>query len=108
MTFHVPPHSYPSHIPLKRGDIVTFTFDFYSGKAVPVNPVITRKRSDMMWDDVIREHLKQGGAQPQTLNGKFFPFFSPPSFLFLNVFYSFFLFFIILNSVLIYTSGINN
>eukprot|EP00026_Physarum_polycephalum_P001081 Phypoly_transcript_01082.p1 GENE.Phypoly_transcript_01082~~Phypoly_transcript_01082.p1 ORF type:complete len:1032 (+),score=114.94 Phypoly_transcript_01082:178-3273(+) len=41
-------------IVLKRGDVVTFTYDLMKF-GLPVNPVIYRTRSDISWEDVVRD-----------------------------------------------------
>jgi hypothetical protein len=41
-----------------RGDIVTFTYDSFSRRALPINPKIFRKRSDVTWEEVLRNHEK--------------------------------------------------
>lgn len=45
------------------GDIVTFSYDNYSRKEVPVNPKIIRIRSDMSWQDVIKNDASERGKK---------------------------------------------
>ena len=60
----------PSPIPLKRGDIVTFTYDNYSRYAIPIRPKVSRVRKDLAWEEVVAAHEQQL-AQHQELSGKF-------------------------------------
>eukprot|EP00026_Physarum_polycephalum_P001003 Phypoly_transcript_01004.p1 GENE.Phypoly_transcript_01004~~Phypoly_transcript_01004.p1 ORF type:complete len:1224 (-),score=188.92 Phypoly_transcript_01004:75-3746(-) len=49
-----------------RGDIVTFTYDSFSRRALPINPKIFRKRSDVTWEEVVMNHekdAKSNGSQ---------------------------------------------
>eukprot|EP00026_Physarum_polycephalum_P001926 Phypoly_transcript_01929.p1 GENE.Phypoly_transcript_01929~~Phypoly_transcript_01929.p1 ORF type:complete len:592 (+),score=74.28 Phypoly_transcript_01929:633-2408(+) len=55
-TFEVPD---AESIPLlKIGDVVTFTYEYYSQKSLPTAPKILRKRKDLAWDDVVMEERK--------------------------------------------------
>ena len=36
------------------GAVVTFCFESYSRRDIPLNPIITRVRSDILWDELIR------------------------------------------------------
>lgn len=38
---------------LKKGDVVTFTYDHFTLQGVPVNPVLVRVRTDVSWEDVV-------------------------------------------------------
>lgn len=42
----------------KEGDIVTFTYESYSRRAVPVNPKIYRIRKDTNWEQVVSNFQK--------------------------------------------------
>eukprot|EP00026_Physarum_polycephalum_P001173 Phypoly_transcript_01174.p1 GENE.Phypoly_transcript_01174~~Phypoly_transcript_01174.p1 ORF type:complete len:997 (+),score=112.19 Phypoly_transcript_01174:34-3024(+) len=57
----------PSDIPLKRGDIVTFTYENYSRFAIPIKPKVTRVRKDLAWEEVVAAHEQQL-AQHQELS----------------------------------------
>lgn len=48
-----------------RGDVVTFSYDKYSQKSIPVNPVILRVRKDVTWEDVLENYANDSLA----LNG---------------------------------------
>ena len=50
----------------KKGDIVTFSYDDFSRKALPVNPTIFQIRQDLAWDDVVANYLRD--PQSQFLN----------------------------------------
>jgi hypothetical protein len=41
------------------GDVVTFSFDNYARRDLPVNPKIYRVRTDISWDDVIHNYAKE-------------------------------------------------
>jgi hypothetical protein len=58
----------PSSVPLKRGDIVTFTYDNFSRYAIPIKPRVVRVRKDLAWEEVVAAHEQQL-AQHQELNG---------------------------------------
>ena len=51
----------------KKGDVVTFSYDDYSRKALPVNPTIFQIRQDLAWDDVVRNFLREA-REMQFLN----------------------------------------
>jgi hypothetical protein len=43
------------HVPsLIKGDIVTFSYEVHARKDLPVNPEISRIRTDVLWEDVQR------------------------------------------------------
>ena len=54
-------------VPPQEGDIVTFSFDTFSRKAVPLQPKLERIRKDMSWEDVLRSHFLDSKAS----EGKF-------------------------------------
>eukprot|EP00026_Physarum_polycephalum_P002214 Phypoly_transcript_02219.p1 GENE.Phypoly_transcript_02219~~Phypoly_transcript_02219.p1 ORF type:complete len:905 (+),score=113.90 Phypoly_transcript_02219:198-2912(+) len=54
-------------ISVQKGDIVTFSYDSYSQRSVPVNPFIFRIRTDLSWEQVIMSHLTEL-PQAQMLN----------------------------------------
>jgi hypothetical protein len=41
---------------IKEGDVVTFTFDNYSRGVIPVNPSVTRVRTDISWEQVLNDY----------------------------------------------------
>ena len=53
----------------KKGDIVTFTFESFSNRSLPVNPEISRIRADLTWREVLRHHASSTSANSQRLNG---------------------------------------
>lgn len=40
---------------LRRGMIVTFSFEAHSRRELPVNPKIMRIRQDLSWDDIMKD-----------------------------------------------------
>jgi hypothetical protein len=57
----------------KRGEVVTFTYDsFKSG--LPVNPVIYRSRSDVSWEDVVREYSESKPSEVHSMSHFLFHF----------------------------------
>lgn len=52
----------------RKGDVVTFSYECYSRKAIPVKPTITRIRTDMQWEEVLDNSSKEVPAAQQ-LNG---------------------------------------
>eukprot|EP00026_Physarum_polycephalum_P001744 Phypoly_transcript_01746.p1 GENE.Phypoly_transcript_01746~~Phypoly_transcript_01746.p1 ORF type:complete len:627 (-),score=117.38 Phypoly_transcript_01746:106-1986(-) len=40
----------------KKGDVVTFDFDYGTRSVGPANPAINRIRKDLSWEDVLRDH----------------------------------------------------
>jgi signal peptidase I len=52
----------------KRGDIVTFTYETYSRRDVPVNPKLLRVRKDVSWESIVVDHIRST-PQPQPLSG---------------------------------------
>lgn len=55
-------------VTVKPGDIVSFSYDQYSRRSEPVNPVVFRIRSDMDWNQVLHSHVYDLPLV-QTLNG---------------------------------------
>lgn len=41
------------------GDVVTFSFESQARKDIPVNPVVYRIRSDVAWEDIVNNFLKE-------------------------------------------------
>jgi len=48
---------YAEGIVPKEGDVVTFSFDSFTRKSVPLYPKLERIRKDMAWEDVLRTHF---------------------------------------------------
>ena len=44
---------------LATGDVVTFTYEYFSQRSLPTAPKIQRKRKDLSWEDVLREEKKE-------------------------------------------------
>lgn len=65
ITFAVPSENVRVFAKPIRGDVVTFNYESYSRRSVPVNPKIYRIRTDMSWEDVLRAHAKEA-PQSQT------------------------------------------
>lgn len=65
-TFIVPPQDVLIPTPTK-GEIVTFSYESYARRDLPVNPRIFRIRTDVSWDDVIRNLSNE----KKFLNGTF-------------------------------------
>lgn len=55
----------PQPIP---GDIVTFSYQYYTKLLAPVNPKIERIRRDVSWAEILHD-FSSNILQPQTLNG---------------------------------------
>lgn len=53
--FEVPPENSPADLQLKRGDVVTFTYDSLYRGSTPVNPTIYRIRTDLSWREILFE-----------------------------------------------------
>lgn len=53
---------------IRRGEVVTFTYDTYSRRALPMNVVVLRSRFDLSWEDVLHnfendtKNLDQSGT----------------------------------------------
>ena len=56
----VPPRNihFPSLSLLAKGDIVTFSYEYHSKSAAPVNPIIYKVRTDITWEDVVSNFLR--------------------------------------------------
>lgn len=54
----------------KRGDVISFLYDNYSKKSIPVSPRIYRIRTDLSWEEVIDRYLKTP-AHARPLNSMF-------------------------------------
>jgi hypothetical protein len=50
--FTVPPENVFIELPFP-GDVVTFSYETFARRDVPVNPTIFRLRSDLSWDDLV-------------------------------------------------------
>eukprot|EP00026_Physarum_polycephalum_P002350 Phypoly_transcript_02356.p1 GENE.Phypoly_transcript_02356~~Phypoly_transcript_02356.p1 ORF type:complete len:908 (+),score=118.97 Phypoly_transcript_02356:113-2836(+) len=74
--FRVAKEHYDLHRQPIRGDIVTFSHDFQSRRSTPTNPVVHRIRSDMTWQDVIKnakEPVRQFRNEPHQNMQNFTP-----------------------------------
>eukprot|EP00026_Physarum_polycephalum_P002865 Phypoly_transcript_02874.p1 GENE.Phypoly_transcript_02874~~Phypoly_transcript_02874.p1 ORF type:complete len:846 (+),score=138.45 Phypoly_transcript_02874:54-2591(+) len=57
-TFPVPVDAISCKMP-KSGDIVSFSFQSYSQKSLPVKPEIFRIRTDLTWEGIVQEYEKE-------------------------------------------------
>jgi hypothetical protein len=66
---------------------VTFSYDNYSNRSIPVKPRIFRIRTDVSWEEVV-ENYKRELASPSLLNGTicYFLLFFPVSLLYIIIF----------------------
>lgn len=55
-------------VSLNRGDIVSFSYERYSRRAAPVDPIVYRVRADLIWENVVQDHIRYA-SQPLMLNG---------------------------------------
>jgi signal peptidase I len=59
MTFTVPSEGNQiKSAKLRKGDVVTITYDSFSRRTAPVNPKIYRLRKDLEWEDVLFSSLR--------------------------------------------------
>lgn len=65
---------------IKRGDVVSFEYTAFSRKQIPTHPRILRRRVDVSWKDVVRDHLQsvssdtkssQSPPKASSLNGMY-------------------------------------
>eukprot|EP00026_Physarum_polycephalum_P002833 Phypoly_transcript_02842.p1 GENE.Phypoly_transcript_02842~~Phypoly_transcript_02842.p1 ORF type:complete len:838 (+),score=97.84 Phypoly_transcript_02842:84-2597(+) len=61
--FEVPNQKFPENAVPKKGEIVTFEYENYSKRSVPVGPTIVRVRTDLTWRDVVRQHFQDEQAK---------------------------------------------
>ena len=54
----------------KRGDVVSFLYDNYSKKSIPVNPRIYRVRPDLSWEEVL-DRFAKSPAHTHPLNSMY-------------------------------------
>jgi hypothetical protein len=59
---------------LQLGDVVTIDYKNYTQNEVPVDPHITRVRSDLKWEEVLKDFLDERPQQKQ-LTGNIIIFF---------------------------------
>lgn len=52
---------------MNKADIVTFSYDSFSQRSVPINPVVFRIRTDLSWEQVVLSHIAEL-PQAQSLN----------------------------------------
>lgn len=74
ITFEIGPQNIKCDDKPKLGDIVTFAYENYTRKAVPVEPKVYQIRRDLSWKDVIFSY-KQQLHKSQHLNGKLTSFY---------------------------------
>eukprot|EP00026_Physarum_polycephalum_P000635 Phypoly_transcript_00636.p1 GENE.Phypoly_transcript_00636~~Phypoly_transcript_00636.p1 ORF type:complete len:901 (-),score=99.66 Phypoly_transcript_00636:59-2761(-) len=55
-------------IPLQEGEIVSFSYQNYSRHAIPVDPKIYRIRSDVSWEDVVRNFSRENQSSLNELS----------------------------------------
>ena len=72
---------FPATVELQIGDVVTIDYKNYFHNEVPVEPCITRVRSDLKWEEVLNDYLSER-PQHKHLNGiiltlSLLPFRSP-------------------------------
>ena len=53
----------------KRGEVVTFTYESMKF-GVPFNPVIYRSRSDILWEDVVRDVNEDKSPEGKSIKAK--------------------------------------
>ena len=58
VTFVVSTHNNKTNVKLKKGDVVTFTYDDYSRRDTPFNARIYRVRDDLSWEEVVQRYLR--------------------------------------------------
>lgn len=44
---------------LRKGNVVSFSFENYTRNSAPVNPKVYRIREDISWEEVISNHLRE-------------------------------------------------
>lgn len=54
--FDVPPQKVEGTV--ERGVVVTFTYDRFSRRSIPLRPRIVRTRPDLSWEDVLSDATK--------------------------------------------------
>ena len=57
--FRVPAASVRVATTLTKGDVVSFSYQSFSRKAVPVDPKIVRIRTDLSWKDVVYNYSQE-------------------------------------------------
>jgi len=57
-----------SELSLKKGDVVTFSYENSSRREIPLGPRIVRVRGDLTWEDVVRAEVAHGSISQ--LSGK--------------------------------------
>jgi hypothetical protein len=62
-TFNVDPHHFDPKP--KEGDVVSFSFDNSSRRALPTNPKLFRIRTDMPWENVLLEFAQRESETKQ-------------------------------------------
>jgi hypothetical protein len=50
-----------------KGNIVTYDYDHQTKSGIPVNPRVTRLRTDLFWEDVLRDYTSSSTHNSGTL-----------------------------------------
>ena len=47
------------HLPalVKEGEVVTFSYEISARRELPVNPIVSKIRRDVTWEDVLKSHF---------------------------------------------------
>ena len=64
----VPSNFIETPVAPRSGDIVTFTYQNYSSRSIPIHPTIVRIREDLTWEEVVTSFLREK-PQAHKLNG---------------------------------------
>ena len=79
VTFEVPPHDVLIPTPA-IGTVVTFCYESYARRDVPLNPIITRVRSDIVWNDMICGSVHERSAVTSKFLSLSSPLLPPPAY----------------------------
>lgn len=52
----------------KLGEVVTFVYQSFSQRAIPVQPVVVRIRDDVLWEEVVANYIRET-PRAHLLNG---------------------------------------
>lgn len=59
MIFNVTRDNVETPRDLEKGDVVTFAYDDYSRRSLPVNPKVYRIRDDLSWEEVLENYAAE-------------------------------------------------
>lgn len=45
------------------GDIVTFSYERHARREVPVDAKVVRVRNDVVWEDIVRDHVSSNNGK---------------------------------------------